>query len=76
MMESKAALADKCMSILCKHIGVLEAEKFILYLRTEGFDYTSWQREHYDGMTPEEIHAGIVRNGKAHPFHGKKSVIL
>ena len=76
MIDSKAALADKCMSILCEQIGVIEAEQFIFYLRTEGFDYTSWQQEHYDGMTPEEIHDGIVRNGKVHPFHGKNTVIL
>ena len=76
MIESRAALADKCMSILCEHIGVLEAEQFILYLRTEGFDYTNWQREHYGKMTPEEIYAGIVRNGKQHPFHGERAVVL
>ena len=76
MTESRAALADRCMSILCEHIGILEAEQFIFYLRTESFDYTRWQREHYDKMTPEEIYAGVVRNGKIHPFQGKKAVII
>ena len=40
------------------------------------FDYTKWQREHYDAMSPDEIHSGVVRNGDEHPFRGKKAVII
>ncbi|MBR1659159.1 MAG: hypothetical protein IJ705_02420 [Oscillospiraceae bacterium] len=76
MRENKTALAVRCMDVLCKHVGVLEAENFILYLRSEAFDYTKWQREYYNSMTPEMVRAGIVRNAEEHPFQGEKAVIL
>ena len=55
--------------------GINELTKWQLE-KAEDFDYTSWQREHYDKMTPEKIYAGVVRNGKTHPFQGKKAVII
>ena len=76
MTENNAALAERCMNILCNQVGVINAERFILYLRNEDFDYTKWQRDHYDAMSPDEIHSGIIRNGDEHPFCGKKAVII
>ena len=43
------------MDVLCNHVGIVEAERFIYIIRNESFDYTKWQRNHYDTMTPEEI---------------------
>ena len=76
MTENTAALADRCMTILCEHVGVVNAEQFLLFLRSDEFDYTKWQRERYGQMTPEEVYSGIIHNGEEHPFQGKKAVIL
>lgn len=76
MNDSNAALAEKCMSILCEYVGIVEAEKFIVYLRTEGFDYTKWQREHYDNKTPEEIRDGIRKSSEEYKFKGKRAQII
>ncbi|MBP5366401.1 MAG: hypothetical protein J6Y82_10875 [Bacteroidales bacterium] len=41
-------LLDRGMSCLVKYLGVVEAEYFIAAVRRERFDYTKWQREHFD----------------------------
>lgn len=40
----------------------------------KAFDYTKWQRKHYDAMTPEEISAEAKRYNSERPFKGKKAV--
>lgn len=40
------------------------------------FDYTKWQKEHYDQMTPEEIFKELNDYSKTHTFEGKKAVII
>ena len=47
-MSDSIALVNRCMDILCDAVGVVEAEKFIHFIKTESFDYTKWQRKHYD----------------------------
>ena len=42
-MNDRFVLADKCMRVLCEHVGVIEAEQFIYFIKTECFDYTEWQ---------------------------------
>jgi len=34
-------------------------------------NYTKWQREHYDGVDPEEFFASAKAYDKANPFTGK-----
>ncbi len=36
----------------------------------EKFDYTLWQREHYDTMEPGAFHRNAVKHAKAHPYTG------
>ena len=76
MIESNALLADKCMSILCDHVGIVNAERFIVYLRTEGFDYTKWQREYYDAKSPDEIRDGVRKSSEEYTFLGKRATII
>lgn len=64
------------MDILCKHVGVVEAEKFVYLLRTEEFDYTKWQRDHFDKMTEEEIDKAVEKHSQERPFKGEKAVII
>lgn len=40
------------------------------------FDYTKWQREHYDSISPDELKAAVTEHGKDHPFKGKKAVVI
>lgn len=76
MMSERAALLNRCMDVLCSNVGVVEAEKFIYLIRSEDFDYTKWQREHYDSMTPNQIKKELDSFSAANPFEGKKAEII
>ena len=72
-MNDNIALVCKCMEILCNSVGVVDAEKFIYYIKTEKFDYTKWQREYYDKIAPETLRDEARHYNEEHPFKGKKS---
>ena len=76
MREDNVALMDRCMDVLRRHVGIVEAERFVYLIRSETFDYTKWQREHYDAMTPEQIAAECAQYNAEHPFRGKKAVVI
>ena len=76
MMNSMALTVNRCMDAVCEHVGTVELEAFIYFVRSSSFDYTKWQREHYDTMTPEEIFSQLEEHGAKHPFKGKKAVVI
>ncbi len=43
-------LLSRGMECLIRNMGVIEAEYFIAAVQREHFDYTKWQREHFDNM--------------------------
>ena len=44
--------------------------------RSQSFDYTKWQREHYDKITPEELYESLKEYSKTHEFQGAKAKII
>lgn len=76
MFENNTILADRCMDVLREHVGTVETETFIYYVRSQSFDYTKWQRDHYDAMTPDEIMNSVEEHSKNHPFKGEKAVVI
>jgi len=76
MMNDRVTLLNMCMDVLCNNVGVLAAEKFIYLIRSENFDYTKWQREYYDSMTPDQIKQELDSFSAANPFEGKKAEII
>ena len=75
-MNENNALLNRCMDILCKGVGIVEAETFIFLIRSEDFDYTKWQKGHYDSMTPEQIKKEMQEFSKSKPFEGNKATII
>ena len=57
-------------------LELLKTEAFINYIRSQSFDYTRWQKEHYDTMTPEAIYQSLEEHSADHPFQGKKAIII
>jgi hypothetical protein len=45
-------------------------------ISSEQFDYTKWQQEHFDRMTPKKIDISAKQYAEDHPFEGKAKVIL
>jgi len=43
-MNSNIVLKDKGMRILAEQLGLVEAERFIVLMRREPFDYTQWRQ--------------------------------
>ncbi|MBO4350270.1 MAG: hypothetical protein J6A01_04885 [Proteobacteria bacterium] len=73
--DSEIALASKCMKILCEQVGTLETERFIHFITSNHFDYTEWQREHYDSIPDEVLSKEIDDFCQTHPFHGKGKLL-
>ena len=43
-MRSSTELKDDGMRILSEQLGIVEAERFIVLMRREPFDYTQWRQ--------------------------------
>jgi DNA-directed RNA polymerase delta subunit len=49
------------MSVLVENLGMVEAERFIMLMRKEPFDYTQWQEHLWEDKSVEEIHDATAR---------------
>lgn len=54
MRSTNVIMSDITRHLLDK-FGVIETEIFISTLLSDRFDYTEWQREHFGGMSLEEL---------------------
>ena len=54
-MKTDTVIRYEGMEILAKHLGMIEAERFIMLIQKEQFDYTKWQENLFENMTVEEI---------------------
>jgi len=55
MMRTEAMLKDEGMKILCKHLGLVEAERFEAAMMREPFDYTEWRQNLCEGLSVSGI---------------------
>jgi hypothetical protein len=76
MLNNMPVTADRCMDAIREHVGTVELEAFIYYVRSQCFDYTKWQREHYDSLSPEALYSSLEEHSKERPFRGKKATII
>ena len=49
MIANTADTLSRGMEILSQRMGIVDAERFIFLVKTEGFDYTKWQIHHKTG---------------------------
>ena len=54
-MKADTFIKNEGMEILATHLGMVEAERFIMLMQKETFDYTKWQESLFENMTIEEI---------------------
>ena len=76
MISNTADTLSRGMEILAQKMGIVEAEKFIYIVKTEGFDYTKWQREYFDNKTREEMDAEMDAYFDLNPYRGDKGKII
>jgi len=55
-MKTDTVLKIEGMNLLSTYLGLVEAERFVMLLQREPFDYTKWQENLFDNMSVEQIH--------------------
>jgi antirestriction protein len=60
-MRNEAVIKREGMKVLAENLGIVEAEKFLMLLSRERFDYTAWQRDLYGDASVEELYGKIKR---------------
>lgn len=67
-MTQDGKLLQRGMRCLIDNLGIIETEKFIALLSKERIDdYTVWQRDYFDSMSPEEFRASLDEFIRQHP---------
>lgn len=54
-MRTDTIIKNEGMQMLMDKLGLVDAERFIMLLQREPFDYTKWQENLFEGMTIEEL---------------------
>ena len=55
-MKSDTVIRNEGMKALLDNLGMVEAERFIMLIQKDPFDYTKWQENLFEDMSIEEIH--------------------
>ena len=66
-MKADTLIRHEGMEILAKNLGLVDAERFIMLIQKEPFDYTKWQEHLFETMTVEEISKQAAEYRKNHP---------
>lgn len=56
-----AVIRNKGMKILLNNLGKVEAERFVMLIQRDSFDYTKWQENLFEDMSIEEISAKAAK---------------
>lgn len=54
-MMTDTEIRSKGLELLAKHLGDVEAERFIALIQREPFDYTKWRQGLDEDLSVEEI---------------------
>ena len=54
-MRSNTVIKNEGMRALAESLGPVDAERFIVLLRREPFDYTEWRQDLYKDMPQDEF---------------------
>jgi hypothetical protein len=59
-MKNDTLIRVEGMEALTEKLGMVEAERFIMLIRREPFDYTRWRENLFEGMSVEAISAAAA----------------
>jgi len=54
-MNADSAIRNKGMNALIERLGMIDAERFVMLMRRDSFDYTKWREDLFDGLSLEEL---------------------
>jgi len=55
-MRADTLIRTEGMNTLIKNLGLIEAERFVMLIQKDSFDYTKWQENLFKDMTIDEIY--------------------
>jgi hypothetical protein len=55
-MRTDTLIRTEGMDTLIKNLGLVEAERFVMLIQKESFDYTKWQGNLFKDMTIDEVY--------------------
>jgi hypothetical protein len=55
-MRTDTLIRAEGMDTLIKNLGLVEAERFVMLIQKDTFDYTKWQENLFKDMTIDEIY--------------------
>jgi hypothetical protein len=62
-MKTDTQIRSEGMMALIDRLGPVEATRFMTLVQREGFDYTRWRQDLFEGKTVDQI-ADMARRGK------------
>lgn len=74
-MYSAAEITALGMDCLAEKLGVVNMEYFIKVIKRENFDYTKWQREHFDGKGDMQLRGEIKDFCDNYRYDGKAIIL-
>ena len=54
-MNTDVVIRTIGMSTLIEKLGLVEAERFIMLIQTDSFNYTKWRENLFDNLSIEEL---------------------
>ena len=54
-MNTDVVIRATGMNALIEKLGLIEAERFVMLIQKDSFDYTKWRENLFDDMTLEEL---------------------
>ncbi|GHV62417.1 hypothetical protein AGMMS49587_09220 [Spirochaetia bacterium] len=54
-MRTDTLVRNEGMEALAQNLGLVDAERFIMLIQKEPFDYTKWQEHLFENMSVEEL---------------------
>ena len=67
-MNTDSENAARCMDILVKTVGIVDAQRFIAYINRESGDYTIARRAIFDYMTVDDVFKMAEEDAEDNPF--------
>jgi len=60
-MKTDTIIRQEGMEILTKHLGLIEAERFVMLIQREPFDYTKWQENLFRNATRLQLETRLYK---------------
>ena len=76
MNTNTAEVLTKGMESMLEKMSIVDVEQFIFLVKSEGFDYTKWQRDYFGNMSKEDMDKDMDKYFSEHPYNGDPAKLI